>query len=422
MPIIVILSIIPVIIWIFLEPIGSRFSDLNSITTSLGQILGLVGMTLFSINLILAGRLKILDKYFRGLDKVYMNHSRIGALAFSLTLFHPILLVVKVASFSIRDARLFFVPFLNMPVTWGIISLFLMIVLISLTFYIKLKYQVWKMSHKFMTFAFAFAVLHVLFIQSDVARSSLLRYYILILAFVGLAISIRQAFLNKFLSQKFKYKIINIKELNKEIIEIEMEPVKNKMTFQPGQFAFFSFLGEEIPSESHPFSISSSETENNLKIIAKNFGDFTNQLKNLKIGDNISIDGPYGGFSYKKTTNKNQIWIAGGIGITPFLSMTQTLESDYNVDLYYSVKENNEAVHVEDLQNIRNQHPNFQFNLWNAKDNGYINGGLVSHLSKGLDSKDIFLCGPPLFMENLKNQFLALGVDSKRINYENFSF
>lgn len=421
MYIIVILSSIPVIIWLFMQPLGIRFFDLNAVTTSLGQILGLVGMVLFSINLILAGRFKFLDKYFKALDKVYANHSKLGAISFSLLLFHPLFLVVKFIAISLKDAALFFVPFVNTPITWGILSLGLMIVLMSLTFYIKLKYHVWKISHKAMVIVFVFAIFHTFFVSSDISRNDFLRYYILFLAMIGLFVSIRQTFLNK-LIKKFNYKVKNINQLNESIREIEMEPLNKKMIFIPGQFAFFEFFSNGVNSESHPFSISSSNLDNNLKITVKNLGDYTSSLINLKQGDNVLVDGPYGNFSYKKIQNKNQIWIAGGIGITPFLSMAKSLEKDYAVDLYYSVKENKEAVYVNDLIEISQKIPNFRFNLWAASVNGYINSGVVANLSKDLESKDIFLCGPPAFIESLKNQFLSLGVDIKKIHYENFNF
>lgn len=422
MNIIFILSIIPIIIWAFMAPMASRFVDLNTITTSIGQILGLVGMTLFSINLILAGRFKFLDKYFKGLDKVYANHSKIGSIAFSLILFHPLLLVVKYLAISTNQAAMFFVPFVSIPITWGILSLLLMIILLSFTLYIKLKHHIWKMSHKFMTLAFFFAVLHTLFITSDVSRNIFLRYYILILAGVALFVIIRKAIFDYFINNKLKYKVKNILQLNKDILEIEMEPVSKKINFISGQFAFFNFIGTDVSSESHPFSLSSFPEKNNLKITVKSLGDYTNLLNNLKINDDVLVDGPYGQFSYKNVSSKNQIWIAGGIGITPFYSMAQAIGEDYNIDFYYSVKEESEAIYIKELQDISAKNPNFKFNLWSVKDKGYINGEFISQISGGTKDKDIFFCGPPVFMESLKNQFLELGVDIKKIHYENFSF
>lgn len=422
MNIIIILSLIPVVIWGFMAPLADRFADINSTTTSLGQILGLVGMALFAINLILAGRFKWLDKHFKGLDKVYVNHSKIGAIAFSMLLFHPLMLVVKYLAISTNAAALFFVPFVNMPITWGILSLFLMIVLLSITFYFKWKYHIWKMSHKFMTLAFFLGVIHTFMISSDVSVNMFLRYYILGLALFALIVITRKFVYEKFTLGRYKYKVKNISQLNKDILEIEMEALDEKMVYTSGQFSFFEFLGGGVSPESHPFSISSSSNDNNLKITVKNLGDYTSELNNLNQNDGVIIDGPYGNFSYKNVTNKNQVWIAGGIGITPFYSMAQVLEEGYNVDLYYSVKEADEAVYVKELEDIAAKNPNFKFNLWCANERGYISGDLIAKSSGDIKNKDLFFCGPPMLMENLKNQFVTIGVGIKGIHYENFSF
>ncbi len=395
---------------------------LNMIFTSIGQILGLVGMSLFSINLILASNLKFLDKYFKGLDKVYVNHSKVGSIAFSMILFHPIFLVIKYIAISTQDAALFFVPFVNMPITWGIISLVLMIILISFTFYIKLKYNTWNISHKFMTLAFFFAVLHTFFISSDISRNNFLRYYILILVLLALFSIFRKVLLEKTTLNMFKYKVLNIKSLNNDILEIEMQPNEKKIIFTSGQFAFFRFIGENINSEKHPFSFSSSYLDNNLKVTVKNFGDYTSSLVKLHKDDKVLIDGPYGGFSYKNGLNKNQIWIAGGIGITPFFSMAQNIESDYNINLFYSVKTKEEAVYTKEFEEISQRNPNFKFNLWDTSVGGYLNTDIISSLRGEIEDEDFFFCGPPIFMESLKNQLIEKGVDINKIHYESFSF
>ena len=86
---IIILCLLPVARWFFALPLSVRFFDFSTGLTSLGQIFGLVGMTLFSLNLILSSRLKILDEFFYGLNIVYGHHRVVGTVAFSLLLFHP---------------------------------------------------------------------------------------------------------------------------------------------------------------------------------------------------------------------------------------------------------------------------------------------------------------------------------------------
>lgn len=273
-----------------------------------------------------------------------------------------------------------------------------------------------------MKLAFFFAVLHTFLISSDISRNDLLRYYMLALVFIVAFVSIRKVVYDKLSIKKFKYKVVGVRVLNQDIVEVEMQALKDKMTFTAGQFAFFSFYSLGVTGESHPFSISSSIKENNLKITVKNLGDFTSTLKNLKPNDIVIVDGPYGYFSYSNVNSKNQIWIAGGIGITPFYSMAMSLDDGYKVDLYYSVKEDTEAVYMKELVDLSQKNSNFRFKLWSAKDRGYINGESVVNLSSGLVGKDIFLCGPSMFMESLKDQFVKQGVDVKKIHYENFSF
>ncbi len=423
MAIITILLIIPMIIWANIAPFGSRFSDLVSTTTSIGQILGLLGMTLYSINLILAGRLKILDKYFKGLDKVYSHHRIIGTLSFSMLLFHPLFLVVKYVTFSLQEAAMFFVPFVSsMSVTWGILSLGLMIVLLAITFYSKIKYNIWKFSHKFMIIAFFLAVIHTFLISSDISRNNFLRYYIFTLSILGLIISVRRAYFSKILINKFKYIVKEVKDLGSGIVSIDMTPVYKKFNFIPGQFIFVSFKDPNVGSESHPFSIASNEKENNFRLVIKNFGDFTSRLKYLQIGSNVLVEGPYGNFTYKSIENKKQVWIAGGIGITPFMSMAYSLDESYLVDLYVCVKEKGEAVLLNELLTITQKNKNFHVMLWCSNDQGFISAKFIADKVGGISDKDIFMCGPAVFMESLNQQFLSLNVVKDKIHYENFNF
>jgi predicted ferric reductase len=421
--IILLLALFPIARWVVISPLNYRFFDLSSAMTSLGQIAGLVGITLFSISLILGARLKFLDKYFNGLDKVYHKHHIIGALSFSLLLFHPLFLVFKYVQFSLKDAALFLLPSENWARNYGIISLFFMIVLMVLTFYIQLKYQKWKSSHKFMVFVFLFAVLHAIYAVSDISRDYILRYYILGLAFLGLAFGFWRAFLHKYFNKNFAYKIKKTTKAGANIIEIEMSPIDKEMQFRAGQFIFVSFINQNISAEAHPFSITSVENEKDLKIAVKALGDYTAEIKNLNIGDKVSIEGPYGNFSYKKTQNRNQIWIAGGIGITPFLSMARSLKNDdYKIDLYYSVNNPEEEVFSNELFNISSIHHNFKLINWHPQKSGYLNSDIVLKLSGGLQNKDIFLCGPPVFTKSLDEQFRKLGIKKENIHWENFNF
>lgn len=418
-----ILTIIPAIRWLFLMPVNFRFFGIDSTMTSFGQIAGLTGLTMFSLNLILAGRFKFLDYLFYGLNITYNWHRIVGTLSFSFLLFHPLLLAISYSRLSWRSAALFLLPFTNeLAITFGIFALLGMIILIVLTYYARIKYQNWKISHKFMVLVFMLALLHAWLIQSDIARDPFLRFYIFSLAGLGLASGFYRAFLSKYWNNNLLYEVKNFYFANPLVLDIEMAPRRRSLAFKAGQFIFVRFLKSQVSSESHPFSLSSSPGEANLKITIKSLGDYTSALKDLSIGDIAAIEGPFGRFIYHEASLKNQIWLAGGIGITPFLSMARELkDQSYKIDLYYCLKDQAEAVFMDELSGLSRQNKNLKIIPWYSSGQGRISGQAVKEASRGLTDKEIFLCGPIPFMENLNKQFRALGVKRGRIYFEKFN-
>jgi predicted ferric reductase len=178
-------------------------------------------------------------------------------------------------------------------------------------------------------------------------------------------------------------------------------------------------LSGAIGSESHPFSISSASAANNLQLVIKSLGDFTAKLKDLSPGLPVAVEGPYGKFSHLNILNKNQIWIAGGVGITPFLSMARSLDNNYQVDLYYCVNKPEEAVLLSELQEIAKT-KNLRVIPWYSSEKGYLNAGRILELSPDLNNRDILLCGPTAFMFSLKDQLRKFKIKRKNIHFENF--
>jgi len=409
--IIIFLSLLPTVFWYFSKPISARFISSATTLTSLGQITGLVGMAMFALTLILSSRLKFLENYFGGLNRVYIAHHIFGSIAFILLLFHPLILAGKFAQVSIRSAALFLLPNSDWPINFGIIALFLMMIFLVLTFFAKLPYQIWKFSHKFLGLAFFFAALHSFFIPSDISQDPILRIYIITLAGIGIIAFTYRAVLTKFFVRYFEYSVEEVKILAENVVEITMSPKGKRINFTPGQFVFVSFVDNNISAESNPFSISSAVSEKNLRLTIKSLGDYTSQLRNLKAGALAKIEGPFGKFSNQDVKNKNQIWIAGGIGITPFLSMVKSLENaEYKIDLYYCVNNEKETIFFEDFRIIP----------FYSEKQGLINAGFIQKISGDLFRKEIFLCGPPAMMKGLREQFLKLKVSRKNIHSEEF--
>jgi len=419
------LAVLPIIIWIFTPKINPPFTGISNISASLGELFALVGIVMFSLNLILSTRLHFIEDLFNGLNNVYKKHNLLGQLAFILLLFHPLFLLPRYSS-SLKESA----TFLFISGSWarnlGIFSLGTMLVLIVFTLFLRPKYNLWKITHKFFGLALFFGALHVYLIPSYVLHNPVLKIYVLFFAVLGIIAFVYRTLLGQFLIERFTYSVQDINKLDTKTIEISLKPKDRKMFFYPGQFIFISFFQPGISKEEHPFSISSSPNEDLLTIAVKISGDYTAQLfNNLQKGTVAKIEGPFGVFSYKNCNNKNQIWIGGGIGITPFVSFIKSIkqEKDYNIKLFYCVRNEQEALYLRLFQAYE-QNLNHQFKVipFYSEEKGHISKEYIARQVSNLEEYDFFLCAPPKMIQELRGEFTSRNVQINKIHSEEFNF
>jgi predicted ferric reductase len=227
-----------------------------------------------------------------------------------------------------------------------------------------------------------------------------------------------------------------------------MVPEDQVLEHQPGQFLFVTFYSDSlqehfravelrsegasavvdikpgaISHQAHPFSIASAPQDPELKIAVKALGDFTNAVRFLEEGAFARIEGPFGGFSYLNYANRKQVWIAGGIGITPLLSMARHLRShDYEIDFFYAMETGDQGYFLDELYEIADRYPRVRVVPIIKGKLGHLTAEDILGVSKNLPEKEILICGPPPMMKALEDQFMAVGVPKSQIHYETFAF
>lgn len=416
-----VLSIIPLFLWMSAMPLKLRFSSSYDLFTSFGQITSLVGLVLYSITLILSARLEAFENLFGGMNKVYKAHHVTGGIAFLFFMAHPVLLAIGRITISYGYTSQLFIPGDDWTINMGVTALLSLMVLLIVTYYMDLPYQIWRFTHKFMGVAFIFGVIHAFFIPSDIYRYAPLKYYMLFIVSLGILAYFYRTVLGRFFVRRVRFTVEKISKLKNNIVEIVLTDDEGHFNFQSGQFIFISFTDNLMGNEVHPFSISSAPSEKSVKLTVKSLGDFTNMLPDISAGGKAFVEGPYGRFSFGRYGG-NQIWIAGGIGITPFMSMARMLNEELEdpIDLYYCLKDEDEAVYLDELANISSKVNKFRVIPVYSKINGRLTAEGIKNLSGELTDKEIFICGPPPMMMSFKRQLVKLGVKREKIHTEEF--
>ncbi|MFN4181104.1 MAG: ferric reductase-like transmembrane domain-containing protein [Candidatus Paceibacteria bacterium] len=415
------IPLIALVLWLWAPSVSLSISSWYDALSLLGKATGIIGMMLFAESMILSARLPIFEKFFYGLNKVYEKHSQVGQIGFMFMLFHPLFLAFTYTDMSFARVLSFLAPNqYTWPINFGQFALYLLIILIALTLYLRPKYHIWKYTHKWMGLAFFFAGLHVFLIPSDTSSFLPLRLYVLFISAVAMYAFIYHTIFGAYTTRKFRYRVSAVREMGEGITEITLTKEGEGMHFTPGQFAFVSFRDKNIGYESHPFSLSGSVDSPDIKFTVKNLGDFTANLSKLPVGTTAFIEGPFGKFSAKEGLYKRQIWIAGGIGITPFLSMAKslTLDDGYKIDLYYCVKNPKEAVYLSLLESIQN--PALRIIPHYSDTAGYMNADIIKATSGDLSVCSVFICAPVPMIRSLRKQLSLSGVKAENLHSEEF--
>ncbi|MCP4420608.1 MAG: hypothetical protein GY805_28715 [Chloroflexi bacterium] len=413
---VIILTLLNVAIWLIFPPPDQL--PTNNALQFWGEITSSTAMILMSITFVLAARPRFLEPFFGGLDKMFQTHKQVSMLAFLLLVVH--FFVIPDSGELVAGKPLGMLAFL------GIIILILITIaprvpLISR--FLNLAYHKWRISHKLLGVFFIVGLVHYIMVDT-ISKQTVPGSYMLLLSLIGIIAFIYRQFFSRMFEPYRDYVVERVNHLNATCVELYLKPKGKKVKFEAGQFVYVYFKGGRELREPHPFTVSSSPQEETLRLTIKGSGDWTRYLvKNLKAGTDAAVHGGFGMFNYKDG-GSDQIWIAGGIGVTPFVSWVRDLNGklDADVDFYYGVHSEGDALFLNEFQTAAQKHANFNVNVQYALRDGNLSAEQIASQSNGaMVGKHIYMCGPAGMMESFATQFKQAGVPAQNIHYEEFN-
>lgn len=412
-----ILGILSILLLFVVAHLGFSIPEAGQQATA-ATLIGGLAFLLITVSIFLSTRPQFLEDTFGGLDRIYQVHKVCGISAGLLVLLH-FLAAPKSVPIGFDSETISLTP--SLPL--GMLALISLVLSLALTLNRKIPYHRWRVMHRAMGLIYIIAIIHLITIPSIFfERFGLSGIILLIASSVGVLSYFYNALgLNRHTS--FLYTIEAVNQLERAV-EIELRPKAEVMNFTAGQFAFLEIQGEGL-QEPHPFSISSSPNDKTIRFTIRVLGDWTRKIREeIKAGTEAILRGPYGRFK-SDFSEKKQIWMAGGIGITPFLSMLRDMkqDDDREIHLVYAVREKKEALFLEEISNKVSQLHGLKLVLLESSLGEYARVDIMKmKLPDSISEYGYYLCGPKSMVNGIAKDLRKEGILRSKIHTEAFEF
>ena len=423
-----VLALAPLIFMLVGErPMGREF------VRELSVALGFAGIGLMALHFVMTARIKALKAPF-GSDVVYFFHHRMGIVTLAFWLAHPIILFIRF-EWSRALLNIFTAPW---RAKFGVASVVVILILVVISVWrkkLKIEYTKWRIWHGALAvLAMAAVMTHAYmvgrYVGTPAKRAIWLSY--------GTICVLAVAYLRVYKPWQMLRRPFRVAEILPErgaVWSLLLEPEGHAgIRFRAGQFAWLTAFRSPFSMHEHPFSFATSADDDSGRVgfAIKELGDFTATIGQLKPGDRVYIDGPYGVFCPDCHTDvDNLLLIAGGVGIATMISILRTMadrDDQRPVTLLYGNPDWDSIAYREELAELETK-----LNLkvvhvlerppegWEGQ-TGYVTREVIARYlpEERPASLRAFVCGPTGMLNLCEGALRELDVPERFIHLERF--
>ncbi len=394
---------------------------------------GLLSIAMMSLAMFLAARPAWLEKPLGGLDRMYRIHKWAGILAGIFAALHWLFelsgdllkgLIGRAGRVPKEPLEGLAEMMRHFGKDMGEWAIYLVLPLIVLALWKRIPYRVWRTLHKVMPVLYLMLVAHSILLAPAswwTGPAGLLLAPLLVAGTYG---GIRALTGGIGRARKTKARISAIEHPTADIVTVRCQPGSGWRGHQAGQFAFVAFDPRE---GAHPFTIASADgSGRTVDFQIKALGDHTRALINrLQPGQEITLEGPYGCFELsRRNPGARQIWIAGGIGVTPFLSWLESLQQNPAqapaADLHYCTRDSSGDPFAARLASLCASLPGIRLHVHGDRQGNLLDIASLADGRSDARAAEIWFCGPQGFAEKLKQDLRARWRGRFRFHQEAF--
>jgi predicted ferric reductase len=394
---------------------------------------GLLAIALMSVAMFLATRPTWLEAPLGGMDRVYRTHKWAAILACVFAALHWLIEMSSDLLKAIigREGRVpkenfggFIEVLRDLAEDLGEWAIYALLAMLAITLWQRFPYRAWRFLHRAMPVLYLMLAFHALLLAPTDYWTQPLGLLLAVLIAGGVYGSVLSLSGRIGHSRQVSGSVVALDHPAGDVLAVRCRLDAGWPGHRPGQFAFVSFDDGE---GQHPFTIASADHgDGQISFQIKALGDYTRQLaRRLAVGQPVRIEGPYGRFDIaRQQRGAQQIWIAGGIGVTPFLAWLEAQQDRPaeapNADLHYCTRDRDTDAFVSRLEALSEQLPSIRLHVHGARQGQQLS---AEELLVGHDSArpaEIWFCGPQGLADQLRDRLHKLWQGRLRFHQEAF--
>ena len=394
---------------------------------------GLLSIGLMSLAMYLATRPLWLEGAFGGMDRIYRAHKWAGILGGSFAILHWLVemsddilksTIGRAGRVPKEEAAGLLGSMRGLAEDMGEWGFYLLLALLAITLWRRFPYRSWRFLHRAMPVIYLVLAFHSVLLAPRDYWTQPVGWVLAGLIVAGVHGATRALRGTIGQARRVRGEILAVVQPAPDIVAVSCRVPAGWMGHQPGQFALVTF----DPAEgAHPFTIASADHgDQTIEFRIKALGDHTRQLPVLlRPGQQVDIEGPYGRFELGRINRRvRQFWVAGGIGVTPFLAWLKALQGHPDeapeADLHYCTRDRDSDPFVTELRVMCADLPGVRLHVHGSAQGELLDANRLLADSGPGETAEIWFCGPGGLADSLRRGIAGIG--RKRLSFHQEAF